>query len=366
MPTAVSNPMSKALIAMSGGVDSAVAAYLTKQAGHTCAGANMRLFTNADIGDCSDDTQQTCCSAADVEDARLVAAKLSMPFYVFNMTDRFRSAVIDRFIAAYQAGQTPNPCIDCNRYLKFDGLFEKALTLNFDYIVTGHYARIEYNPATGRWLLKRALDTNKDQSYVLYSLTQKQLSHTLFPLGELTKPEVRRIAEEQGFVNAHKSESQDICFVPDGDYATYIEEHGGISSKPGDFINTQGEVVGRHKGVIRYTVGQRRGLGLSMPRPVYVKAIDTEANTVTVAYDEELFSDTLSVADINLIDREKIDGNIRAQVKIRYNQQPRWATVSQEGDRLFIKFDEPQRAIAKGQAAVLYDDDVVIGGGRII
>lgn len=354
--------MSKALIAMSGGVDSSVAAYLIKAAGHDCAGANMRLFTNDDIGAEND---SSCCSQADAEDARQVAARLSMPFYVFNMTDRFRSAVIDRFIAAYQRGETPNPCIDCNRYLKFEGLYQRAKELHYDYIVTGHYAQIEYSEACGRYLLKRAADPAKDQSYVLYSLTQEQLAHTLFPLGSLSKQQVRTIAAEQGFITAEKAESQDICFVPDGDYAAFIEQYQGKKSTAGDFINTAGEVVGKHRGVIRYTIGQRRGLGLAMPRPVYVKEIDPAANTVTVAYDEELYADSLVAREINLIDREVINEPTRLQVKIRYNQQAQWATVTQSDDELHIHFDEPQRAIAKGQAAVLYDGDVVVGGGRI-
>lgn len=354
----------KALIAMSGGVDSSVAAYLIKQAGYQVAGANMRLFTNADIGA---DEEGTCCSAADVEDARQVAARLGMPFYVFNMADKFRAAVIDRFIAAYQKGETPNPCIDCNRYLKFEGLFDRARTLGYDYIVTGHYAQIDYNEATGRWQLRRAADPAKDQSYVLYSLTQEQLAHTLFPLGGLGKQEVRKIAQEQGFITADKAESQDICFVPDGDYAAFIEEHSGQAATPGDFLDVNGKVVGRHKGVIRYTVGQRRGLGLAMPRPVYVKEINPTANTVTVAYDEELFCDRLTAREINLIDRVYIANPLRLQVKIRYNQKAQWATVTQTGDdELNIVFDEPQRAIAKGQAAVLYDGDIVVGGGRIV
>lgn len=352
----------KALIAMSGGVDSSVAAYLIKQAGYTCAGANMRLFTNSDIGDDS----QTCCSLADAEDARNVAARLNMPFYVFNFGDKFKQAVIDRFIAAYRAGQTPNPCIDCNRYLKFEELFLRAEALHYDYIVTGHYAQTEYNPQSGRWLLKRAADPAKDQSYVLYSLTQKQLAHTLFPLGGLSKQQVRQIAAEQGFINAQKAESQDICFVPNGDYAAFIEQYQGQKATPGNFIDVNGRIVGQHKGVIRYTIGQRRGLGLAMPRPVYVKAIDPQANTVTIAYDEELYADSLTVRDINLIDRESIDQPLHLQVKIRYNQQAQGATVTQAGNELHIKFDEPQRAIARGQAAVLYNGDVVVGGGRIV
>lgn len=354
--------MTKALIAMSGGVDSSVSAYLTKAAGYECAGANMRLFNNSDIADDSN----SCCSQADAEDARQVAARLSMPFYVFNMTERFRSAVIDRFIAAYRCGETPNPCIDCNRYLKFEELYRRARELHYDYIVTGHYAQIEYNEKSGRYLLKRAVDPAKDQSYVLYSLTQEQLAHTLFPLGGLTKQQVREIAAAQGFVTADKAESQDICFVPNGDYATFIEQYRGEKAAVGDFINTAGEVVGKHHGVIRYTVGQRRGLGLAMPRPVYVKEIDPAANTVTVAYDEELYADSLTAAEINLIDRECIAEPTRLQVKIRYNQKAQWATVSQTDDTLHIRFDEPQRAIAKGQAAVLYDGDVVVGGGRIV
>lgn len=353
----------KALIAMSGGVDSSVAAYLIKQAGYQCIGANMRLFANEDIGR---EDVQTCCSLDGAEDARGVAARLGMPFYVFNFADCFRAEVIDRFIAAYQAGETPNPCIECNRRLKFAKLFQRAQELQYDYIVTGHYARVEYDESRGRWLLKRAADLHKDQSYVLYTLTQEQLAHTLFPLGGLNKEKVRQIAAEQGFINAQKAESQDICFVPGGDYAAFIEQYTGEPSPTGDFVDTSGKVIGRHRGLIRYTVGQRRGLGLAMPQPVYVKELNPAANTVTIATDGELFADELTVKEINLIDRVYIDKPLRLQVKIRYNQKAQWATVRQTAeDELFISFDEPQRAIARGQAAVLYDGDIVVGGGRI-
>lgn len=352
----------KALIAMSGGVDSSVAAYLIKQAGYACIGVTMRLFENATIHA----DAQTCCSLADAEDARQVAARLGIPFYVFNFTDCFREAVIDRFVAAYRAGETPNPCIDCNRHLKFAKLFQRAQELHYDYIVTGHYARIEYDEARQRYLLKRAADAAKDQSYVLYSLTQEQLAHTLFPLGGLSKQEVRQIAGQQGFLNAQKAESQDICFVPGGDYAAFIEQYLGEAAPPGDFLNSRGQVIGRHKGLIRYTVGQRRGLGLAMPQPVYVKSLDPAANTVTVATDDELFADSLTAKEINLIDRVYIDKPLRLQAKIRYNQKAQWATVEQTGENeLKVCFEQPQRAIAKGQAVVLYDGDIVVGGGRI-
>ena len=241
---------------MSGGVDSSVAAKLMLDAGYDCMGATMKLFDSDDI--LMAQREKTCCSLSDVEDARSVARRLGMPYQVFNFKGDFKEKVIDKFIATYEAGGTPNPCIDCNKCLKFDTLCRRAITLGYDYVVTGHYARIDC--VDGRYRLRKALDDKKDQSYVLYNLSQEQLAHTLFPLGELHKDQVRAIAEENGFINAHKRESQDICFVPDGDYAAFIESYTGRHYPPGDFVDTQGNVLGRHKGIIRYTIGQRRGL----------------------------------------------------------------------------------------------------------
>jgi tRNA-specific 2-thiouridylase len=354
----------KALIAMSGGVDSSVAAYLLKQRGFDCTGITMKLFENEDIGVSG---EKKCCSLEDAADARNVAYSIGIPYYVCNFTPDFKEQVIGRFIESYQNGATPNPCIDCNRYIKFLKLLCRAKQLDMDCIATGHYAQIEYAPETGRYLLKKAVDGTKDQSYVLYAMTQEQLSYALFPLGGLHKSEVRGIAKEQGFLNAGKHDSQDICFVRDGGYAEFIEQYTGKKNEEGDFLDINGNILGRHKGLIRYTIGQRKGLGLSLNKPLYVHSKNTENNTVTLCEDDGLFSKSLDVSDFNWIACEKINSPIRVKTKIRYNQREQWATAAQTSpDTVHIEFDEPQRAIAKGQAAVLYDGDVVVGGGTIM
>ena len=355
--------MRKALIAMSGGVDSSVAAFLTLQAGCDCIGAMMRLFDN-DILPAGQES--SCCSLDDAEDARSVARRMGFPFYVFNSKTDFEEKVISKFIRCYECGATPNPCIDCNRYLKFKHLLRRALELGCDCIVTGHYARIRRDEASGRYLLYRAADLSKDQSYVLACLTQQQLAHTLLPLGEMTKAEVRAIAEEQGFVNARKHDSQDICFVPDGDYVAFMERYTGKKYTPGDFLDLQGNVVGKHCGAVCYTLGQRKGLGLAMGAPVYVCAKDMERNTVTVGPNEALFSRTLMADDWNWIPFPTLTGPMRVTAKARYNQPPQPATVFPEEDSSArVVFDEPQRALTPGQAVVLYGGDLVIGGGTI-
>lgn len=355
-----------ALIAMSGGVDSSVSALLMLEKGFACTGVTMKLFNNEDIGLPIMDSK--CCSLDDIADARSVCAKMGIEHYTFNYGDSFRTAVIDRFINAYINGQTPNPCIDCNRYLKFGELFAKAQELGCDYVVTGHYARVKYDGKRSRYLLLKALDPQKEQSYVLYSLTQEQLAHVQFPLGELTKPQVRAIAEKHGFVNAHKHDSQDICFIREGTtYADFIEQRTGRKFPPGNFITADGKVLGRHKGIIHYTVGQRKGLGLALPEPMYVQSIDPAANTVTLSTNAGLFTTKVTATDINLIDCDRIDEPRRVQARIRYHQKEQWATVTQTDDNtLQLEFDEPQRAITKGQALVMYDGDVVVGGGRIV
>lgn len=355
--------MNKALIAMSGGVDSSVAAYLMKEQGYSCMGVTMKLFHNEDIGL---SREHTCCSLEDVEDARSVAYQLNIPYYVFNFTDRFRECVIDKFVSAYENGITPNPCIDCNRYLKFDKLFHRAKELDYDYVVTGHYARVEYDSLSNRYLLKKALDFDKDQSYVLYAMTQEQLAHTLFPLGKLTKPEVRKIAEQCGFVNSKKHDSQDICFVTNGKYADFIEKYTNKTYTEGDFVDLSGNILGRHQGVIHYTIGQRKGLNISTGVPMYVCDINPNNNTVVLGTDNQLYTKKLIAKDINMISVPYLKEPIRLKVKVRYRHPEQWATVTQtDNDTLKIEFDNPQRAITKGQAVVLYDEDVVVGGGTI-
>lgn len=353
--------MSKALIAMSGGVDSSVAAYLTQQRGYECVGCTMKLYQNEDAGV---SRSHACCSLDDVLDAKAVAYSLGIRHYTFNFSDAFREQVIDKFVRCYQNGMTPNPCIDCNRYMKFDKLFERAAILDCDYIVTGHYARIE--KVGGRYLLKKASDLSKDQSYVLYSMNQRQLAHIIFPLGELTKKEVREIAKNNSFDNAAKPDSQDICFVPDGDYAGVIELHMGRSYPPGDFIDRSGKVIGRHKGIIHYTIGQRKGLGISFSEPRYVCGIDSVNNTVMLGTNEDLYKIELVASDFNWISGEAPKLPIRCSAKIRYRQTEQAATaVPCDDGSVSVVFDEPQRAITPGQAVVLYDGDVVLGGGVI-
>ena len=353
--------MKKALIAMSGGVDSSVAAYLIKSKGYDCIGCTMKLYDNEDIGI---SRSRTCCSLDDVEDARSVAYKIGMPYYVFNFSDGFREKVIEKFVRSYESGATPNPCIDCNRYMKFDKLYERAKILGCEYIVTGHYARIEYDGE--RYILKKALDETKDQSYVLYSLTQDQLAHTLFPLGSMRKTDVREIAEKNGFINADKPDSQDICFVPNGKYAEFLEYYTGKTYPAGDFISTDGAFLGKHKGIVRYTVGQHKGLGIPSEEPLYVKKINMSDNTVILGRESELYSRDVIVCDFNWISGEAPQREIRCKAKVRYRQKEQWATVTPIGETsVKIVFDEPQRATTPGQAAVLYDGDIVLGGGTI-
>ena len=355
--------MSKAMIAMSGGVDSSVAAYLTMREGFEVIGATMKLFDRPDL----DIHEKTCCSLDDVMDAKSVCTRLGINHYVFNMKAEFDAQVMSRFADIYRTGATPNPCIDCNRYIKFNGLLRRALELDCDYIVTGHYASIEFDRGSERWLLKRAADTAKDQTYFLYPLTQYQLSHTRFPVGALTKPEVRQIAEDNGFVNSRKHDSQDICFVPDGDYVSFIEGYFGEKCEGGDFIDMHGNVIGHHNGTIRYTIGQRKGLGMGFNKPMYVCAKDVAHRTVTLSDNSDLFSCSVTVRDINMIACEKVMSPIRVKAKIRYSQRDEWATLEQTADDEFhLEFDTPQRAIAPGQAAVCYDGDVVVCGGTII
>lgn len=346
---------------MSGGVDSSVAAFLLQKESLEVIGATMKLYNNEDIDFVS---EKTCCSLDDVLDAKSVCARLGIRHYTLNMTDDFKKEVIERFISAYQNGFTPNPCIDCNRYMKFSKMLHKAQELDIDYVATGHYARIEKQG--DRYILKKAVDLSKDQSYVLYSLTQEQLKVTKFPLGNYTKQQVREIAEENGFVNARKHESQDICFVPDGDYSKFIEYYTGKTYPCGDFVDMNGKRLGEHKGIIRYTIGQRRGLGLALPASMYVVEKDVDNNKVILGFNDDLFKKEVNVKNTSFTACDGLDKPERLCAKIRYNQKEQPATVTQTDENHFtIVFDEPQRAITKGQAAVLYDGDTVVGGGTI-
>lgn len=354
----------RALIAMSGGVDSSIAAYLMVEMGYYCEGTTMRLYRNEDLGMCG---FHTCCSQKDIDDASEVAFQLDIPYEVLDFTMDFGKQIIEKFIQVYENGGTPNPCIDCNRYMKFDKLMQFAHDKGLKYLVTGHYARVEWDRTANRFLLKKALDLSKDQSYALYTMTQDQLAHIQFPLGELKKSQTRELADRLQFVNAKKHDSQDICFVPDGDYTKFMQEYKGKEYHDGDFLDEKGNVVGQHKGAVRYTIGQRKGLGLAMGQPMYVCKKSMEHNTVTVGPEASLYSKTLLAEDMNWIAFETLDEPKRFKAKTRYRQQEQWATVTpKDNGQIYVQFDNPQRAITTGQALVLYDGDVVVGGGTIV
>ena len=345
------SPKKRALIAMSGGVDSCTAAYLMQQAGYDCTGCTMRLHDAA---------------KNDADDAKAVCERLHMPHFVPDCRAEFHNKVIEKFVQSYAEGRTPNPCLDCNRCLKFGRLMQEADALGCDTLVTGHYARIEQAP-DGSFLLKKAADPAKDQSYVLYMLTQRQLARICFPLGGLTKAQVRQTAAEQGFVSAHKSESQDICFVPDGNYAAVIEAETRLPAVPGDFTDSAGNVIGQHAGIIHYTIGQRRGLGIALGAPAYVCGIDAENNRVIIGQQADLFTDCVYLQNMNWIAGAPPAGPVRCAAKIRYRhrEQPALLTFTEENTAV-LRFDAPQRAVTPGQAAVCYDGDTVLGGGEII
>lgn len=354
--------MKKILVGMSGGVDSSVAALLLKEQGYDVSGCTLKFFDGYEETDA-----RTCCSLSDVEDARSVCYKLGIEHHVFNFKDLFRQKVMDGFAEGYISGGTPNPCILCNRYIKFEKMLDRARLLGFDGIATGHYAKISRDEKSGRALLLRPADRKKDQTYVLYNMTQFQLEHTLFPLWDRDKEQNRVLAEKYGLVNARKPDSQDICFVPDGDYAAFIEKHTGRIFPEGDFVDTAGNVMGRHGGIVRYTVGQRKGLGATFGKPVYVCGKDVEKNTVTLGDSEDLMTLTAVAEDVNLIAVPDISEPMRITAKTRYNMTDAAGTLERMGDsRIRVTFDVPQRAVTKGQALVMYDGDIVVGGGTII
>lgn len=356
--------MAKVLVGMSGGVDSSVAAKVLLDMGYDVTGVTLKMFSSEDI---TETETRTCCSLSDVEDARAVAWKLGFEHIVLNFRDKFRKYVIDNFISSYISGRTPNPCIECNRHIKFDRMLQKAEELGFDYIATGHYALKEYNEETGRYYLKRPADRSKDQTYVLYSLTQHQLEKVLFPLCGYEKTEVRKIAEEAGLINSRKPDSQDICFVPDGKYADFIRKNTDKGTQEGNFTDTEGNVLGRHKGIIHYTIGQRKGLGIALGKPAFVVSKDAETNTIVLGSDKDLFTKELVAENVNFMSVAGIDGEMRVTAKPRYNCTDSPATVSMLPDgRVKVVFDEPQRAVTSGQAVVFYDGDIVVGGGTIV
>ncbi len=345
------------LIAMSGGVDSSVAAHMMLSAGYLTEGAMFKMYRGE-----GDDMSQEL----DISDAQSVSRRLGIELSVLDFREDFKREIVEKFIRTYEEGGTPNPCVDCNRTVKFGKLLDFAESRGLKYIATGHYARIEYSEALGRYQLKKALSSEKDQSYVLCNLTQEQLSRIIFPLGETDKATVRSVASELGFDVAEKRDSQDICFIPDGDYAAFMERYTGKKYPCGKFLDTDGNEVGTHRGAVRYTIGQRKGLGLSMGEPVYVCRKCMEENTVTVGREELLFKRSLTAGDFNWVSVERPLKPIRAKAKARYRQTEAWATVTPVGDgKVKITFDEPQRAMTVGQTAVIYDGDILLGGGTI-
>ncbi|MBP2649380.1 MAG: tRNA-specific 2-thiouridylase mnmA [Firmicutes bacterium] len=351
----------RVVVAMSGGVDSSLTAALLVRQGYDVIGATMQIW---DTERESDD--RGCCSLTAVGDARRVADTLGIPYYVLNFRDIFQKTVVEYFIREYASGRTPNPCIACNRYVKFEGLLKKAFALGAEYLATGHYSRISFDNQANRYVLRKGVDTTKDQSYALYNLNQQTLKHFLMPLGDFTKVETRQMAREIGLAVADKPDSQEICFVPDDDYKKFLEEKAPQSLRPGDMVDTAGNVIGRHKGLPLYTVGQRKGLGLAAGMPLYVVALDPENNRVIVGTNNDVFSSELIAEDMNYIAFDEINQPITAGVKIRYNAKEAPATVSPlPGGKVAVKFDTPQRAVTPGQAVVLYDGDVVLGGGTI-
>ena len=354
----------KVVVGMSGGVDSSVAAYLLKEQGYDVIGVTMQIWQDEE--ETVQEENGGCCGLSAVEDARRVVAALDIPYYVMNFKKEFQKYVIDYFMDEYLNGRTPNPCIACNRYVKWEALLTRSMEIGADYIATGHYARIDVLP-NGRYAIKHSATRMKDQTYALYNLTQDQLKRTLMPVGEYSKEEIRAIAEKIHLKVASKPDSQDICFVPDGDYAEFIRRESKKEVPEGNFVSTDGKILGRHKGITHYTVGQRKGLGLSLGHPAFVLEIRPETNEVVIGTNEESMTRFVKANRLNFMAVEDIEGEMRAFGKIRYNHKGAPCTVKRTGeDEILCTFDEPVRAVTPGQALVLYDGDYVLGGGTII
>lgn len=354
----------KVVVGLSGGVDSSVAAWLLKEQGYDVIGVTMQIWQDED--NVVQEENGGCCGLSAVDDARRVAASIGIPYYVMNFKQEFQKNVIDYFTEEYLNGRTPNPCIACNRYVKWEALLQRSLSIGADYIATGHYARIDKLP-NGRYAIRRSATLAKDQTYALYNLTQEQLEHTLMPVGNYSKDQIREMAEKIGLQVANKPDSQDICFVPDGDYASFIEENADASIRQGNFVTPDGKILGKHKGIIHYTVGQRKGLGLALGYPTFVLEIRPETDEVVIGTYEESLTHTLRANELNFMSVEDLTEPMRVFAKIRYNHKGAWCTVEKTGeDEITCTFDEPIRAVTPGQAVVLYDGEYVLGGGTIL
>lgn len=357
----------KVIVGMSGGVDSTVAAYKLKEMGYEVIGVNMRLWQDEFLEEAHFKTDGGCCSLSSVEDARRVCEQIGIPFYALDFKGVFKETVVDYFIESYKNGETPNPCIACNKHVKFEALLEKAHQLGAYYVATGHYAKIYHDDSLNRYVVEKADAIEKDQTYAIYNLTQAQLKHILMPLSSFkSKEEVRKIAAQFDVQMSQKSDSQEICFVPDQDYVGFLKRNGNFDIKEGDFYDTEGKSLGKHSGIVNYTIGQRKGLGLTFGKPMYVVDIDAEFNRVVLGENESVFKRELWANQVNFILMDTIDAPFRCEAKIRYSAKTAPCVIELIGDLVHVVFDEPQRAVTPGQAVVFYKDQFLVGGGTII